>query len=121
MIPRHGPVLEQQPFGHRPGGKTVITVVIEDPAKSVTTAPVVRAIPMPLSPPQQSPRPIHSGPAPVEPLPGRHRLQAVALQGESPVTAHAGMHINQALAHPIENRLGLSLPLRNDHRGLPEP
>ena len=118
MIAMNGCVLEQQPFSHCPGGKTVISVVIEDPAKSVTTAPLVGAIPMPLSPPQQSSCPIHSRPAPVKSLPGRHRLQAVALQGESPVTAHAGMHINQASAHPLENRLGFALSLRKTFQRL---
>ena len=118
MIAMLGLVLKQEPFSHRPCGKTVITVVIEDPAKSVTTAPLVGAIPMPLSPPQQSSCPIHSRPAPVKSLPGCHRFQAVALQGESPMTAHAGMHINQASAHPLKNRLGFALSLRKTFQRL---
>ena len=34
------------------------------------------------------------------------------------MTAHAGMHINQASAHPLENRLGFALSLRKTFQGL---
>ena len=70
-------ILFKQPSGNGPGGQAVVAVVIEDPAQSVPVAASIGSLPLPLPPPEQGPRPIHTGLTPLKPLPNSHGLEAI--------------------------------------------
>ena len=56
---------------------------------------IKRAGTPPLPPPQQGPRPINAALAPQKPEPGRHRLEAVAVQRQAPMAANTNMDIHK--------------------------